>query len=189
MQPTRITHVRSAVPLRPHQRDASAAHTSSPSHGLQTGGMNTKIIFTRYSPLRTVLVNEATGQELYRIHTPRRFARGVTRVFRCDPATPPSPNPVSASNLDADAPHEGSGSGGRNLLTGAEPDDSEEENEDGGEDGVNDVGEEALKEDTSLVENEIARWYWRWFSSPRLVFEGKIRTRAEYMPLRNKLRR
>jgi len=45
----------------------------------------------------------------------------------------------------------------------------------------------AVGEDSPLVDNEIARLYWKWFKSPRIVFEGKIRTRAEYMP-RGKMR-
>lgn len=148
--------------------------------------MNTKIIFTRYSPIRTVLVNEATGQELYRIDTPRRFGGRATRVFRRGPVTPSvagasNPMHTSQSDFDADEPHEGSGSDDWNSLTGTRLD---------GFGGDGDVaGEETLGEDSPLIENEIARWYWKLFSSPRLVFEGKVSTRAEYMPLKGKLTR
>jgi hypothetical protein len=148
--------------------------------------MSTKIIFTRNSPVRTILVNEATGKELYRIDTPRRFVGSVTRVFRCDPATPSVPNPTSLPQSDADEPHQGYSSEDEwRLLT---EDNSGDENGNEGESGVDGVGEDGFGEDAPLVENEIARLYWKWFSSPRMVFEGKIRTRAEYMPLRGKLR-
>lgn len=145
--------------------------------------MNTKIIFTRSSPIRTVLINEATGKEVYRIDTPRRVVASVTRVFRCDPAKPPVPNVASDSRRDVD---EFRGSGDWNPLSGTRPDDSDEGNGNEDEGGV---GGEGLGEESPLVENEIARWYWKWFSSPRLVFEGKISTRVEYMPIVGKLKR
>ena len=152
--------------------------------------MNTKIIFTRNSPVRAVLINEATGKELYRIHTPRRFSGRVTRVFRCDPAAPSSPNPTPRPRQDADEAHEGYGSEEEwRLLAGANSDNSGDENWNATDSVVESAGEGGLGEDSPLVEDEIARWYWKWFSSPRMVFEGKIRTRAEYMPLRSKIRR
>ena len=170
------------------QQDTSVAHAPSPSYhiGLPTGSMNTKIIFTRSSPVRTVLVNEATGQELYRIDTPRRVVGSVTRVFRRDAATPPASNLTSDLTLESD---ESRGSDERNSLPGARSDDRDEENgNEGNGHGVEGAEEGAVGEESPLVENEIARWYWKWFSSPRMVFEGKISTRAEYMPFKGKLR-
>ena len=148
------------------------------------------MIFTRSSPIRTVLVNEVTGQELYRIATPRRFVGSVTRVFRCGTTTPPIPNPTSELRQDVDEPCEDRVSGEGDPLTVAEPNGSEEgDGNDGeGEDGVEGAGEGALGDHSPLVENEIARWYWKWFSSPRLVFEGKISTRAKYMPLKSRMK-
>ena len=174
----------------------AAHHDPTPLYdlGFPTGKMNTKIIFTRNSPVRTVLINEATGKELYRIDTPRRFIGSVTRVFRCDPATPSAANPTPTTprpQLDADeSPEPGYSSEEEwRLLTGANSDNAGEENGNAIESEVESAGEDGLGEDLSLVEDEIARWYWKWFSSPRMVFEGKIRTRAEYMPLRSKVRR
>ena len=152
--------------------------------------MNTKIIFTRNSPVRAVLINEATGKELYRIHTPRRFSGRVTRVFRCDPAAPSSPNPTPRPRQDADEAHEGYGSEEEwRLLAGVSSDNSGDENGNATDGVAEGAGEGGLGEDSPLVEDEIARWYWARFSSPRMVFEGKIRTRAEYMPMRSKIRR
>ena len=166
------------------------AHAPSPSYGpgLQIAGMNTKIIFTRNSPVHTVLINETTGKELYRVETSRRFVRGVTRVYRCDPATPTALNPTSTSRLDVGEAREGRSSEQGSPLSEERPDDSDEENGNEDEGRVDGAGEEPLAEDAPLVKNEIARWYWKWFSSPRMVFEGRISTRAEYMPFKDKWR-
>jgi hypothetical protein len=147
--------------------------------------MNTKIVFSRSSPIRTILVNEATGRELYRIETPTRLVGSVTRVFRCDPAA--TPNPIS-NHSEADEPHEVRSSEEWNPLAGAKPDDPDAENGNEGENGVGGAGEATVAEESPLVKNEIARWYWKWFSSSRLVFEGKITTRAKYMPFKTKMR-
>ena len=151
------------------------------------GEMNTKIVFTRNSPLRTVLVNEATGQELYRIETPPRFVGSVTRVFRCDPATPSVPDLAPRPQSEyVTEPYEGRSSYDWRLSVGGMP--GRPGKDSGDEGGIGDAGDGSLEESTPLVKNEIARLYWRWFKSPRMVFEGKIRTRAEYMPLKGKLR-
>ena len=155
------------------ERNAHAAHIPTPPDNLSppTCGMNTKIIFTRNSPLRTVLVDEATGRELYRIHTPIRFVGSVTRVFRCDPAAPPVPNLVSQQHGDASDPHE----------------DDSDGNE--GDSGVASTVDEAPGDNSPFVENEVARLYWKWFASSRIVFDGKVRRRAEFMPMKGKLKR
>ena len=145
------------------QQNARAVHTpilpGDPS--LPTDGMDTKIIFTRNSPLRTVLVDNTTGRELYRIDTPRKFVGGVTRVFRCDSAAPPVPN-------DADDP----------------PGDDHDGNE--GDSRVASAADETPGpgEDSPFGDNEVARLYWKWFASPRIVFDGKIRRRKEFMPMK-----
>jgi hypothetical protein len=150
-----------------------------------TGGMNTKVVFTRNRPLSTVLINEATGQELYKIETPRLiYVRTATRVYRCYPPTSSVPNHLDS---ETDEPHGDRSSGEDELLGGERPDRPEEENGDEGGSVVDGAEGAAVGEDSPLVDNEIARLYWKWFKSPRIVFEGKIRTRAEYMP-RGKMR-
>jgi hypothetical protein len=150
--------------------------------------MNTKIVFTRNSPVRTVLVSETTGQELYRIETPCRLVGSVTRVFRCDPASPPVPSLMPRLHWDANEPYEGHDSMERKFLAGAKPDMCGEEGGNEGESGVASAADESPGEGSPLVENEIARLYWKWFASTRIVFEGKIRTRAQFMPLKGKLK-
>lgn len=167
---------------------ACAVHASTLSRDLDipTGEMNTKIVFTRNSPVRTVLVNGATGQELYRIDTPRRCIGSVTRVFRCDPATSPTLNLMPRLHWNADEPYEGYYSEEWKLLTGAKSD--RYGGGEGGDGGVSAAVNEVQGEDSPVVGNEIARLYWKWFASTRIVFEGKIRTRAEFMPLRGRLK-
>ena len=140
--------------------------------------MNTKIIFTRNSPVRTVLINEATGKELYRIDTPRRFIGSVTRVFRCNPATSSAANPTPTApqpQSNADEPHEPGYNSEEEwrVLTRANSDNSGEENGNETEGGAESAREDGLEENSPLVEDEIARWYWKWFSSPRMVLDRK----------------
>jgi hypothetical protein len=47
----------------------------------------------RNSPLRTALVDEATGNIKYRIETPLRIARSVTRIRKFESRTQPPPHP------------------------------------------------------------------------------------------------
>ena len=172
------------------QQGVHAGHASTLSHdlGISTGEMNTKIIFTRNSPVRTVLVSGTTGQELYRIETPCRFVGSVTRVFRRDPATPPIPNLMPRLHWDAKEPYEGYNSEERKLLAGVKLGRHGEEDGNGDRHVVASTVDESPVEDSPLLENEIARLYWKWFASTRIVFEGKIRTRAEFMPLKGKLK-
>jgi len=147
--------------------------------------MNTKIVFTRNCPVRTSLVNETTGQELYKIETPHQLVRRVTRVFRCDPATPPIPSFMPRLHWDVNNPHEGYGSRERKIPAGdGEKDGSEDK------DKVDDAvdPDESPAEDSPLVENEVARWYWKVFKSTRIAFEGETRTRAEFLPFKSRLK-
>ena len=147
--------------------------------------MNTKIVFTRNSPLHTVLVNETTGQELYRIETPFRFVGKVTRVFRYDPTTPPIPSLMPPLHWDVNKPYEGYESGEWKLLTG---DGEKVGNEDKSSvDGSADSNESPA-EDSPLVENEVARWYWKVFKSTRIVFEGENRAKAEFLPFKSRMK-
>ena len=56
------------------------------------------------------------------------------------------------------------------------------EHEDDGEKGVESAAELAETSD------EIARIYWKWFSSDRIVFRGKITSRSEFLPKCGKMK-
>ena len=167
-------------------RDDTRMWFSPHDLNLSTGDMNTKIVFTRNSPVRTVLVNETTGKELYKIETPYRFVGSVTRVFRCDPAAPP--NPMPWLHCDANEPNEGNDSEERDLPAEVESDRHEREEGNESDGGVAGAVNTPPGGDSPLVGNEIARLYWKWFASARIVFEGKVRRRAEFMPVQGKLR-
>jgi len=108
------------------------------------------------SPLRTTLVDEATGYARYRIDTPMRFGRIITRIRKID-----SPSTQSPPHLGGE--DSGSGSGGD--ITDKKGSKAEEE-----EEGLPETGD------------EIARIYWKWFSAARIVFRGKVTDRKEFLP-------
>lgn len=151
---------------------------------LPTNEMNTKIIFTHPSSGRTVLVDEATGRKLYKIEDSRRLVSSVTKVFRYDNATSSVLNPTPHFRSDVNEPHEPHSPEGTGSIPGGSP-------EENGSEGVNEAvrtGEETSEDDSSLAENEIARFYWKVFASARMVFEGKVRRRADYMPFGDKMK-
>ena len=127
--------------------------------------------FTRNSPLRTTLVEEATGHAKYQIDTPRRLARSVTRIRKLDSSTQPPPQ---WDDADSDAEDD--------IINGEKKGESELKKDQG-------RGEEEHESGAELPEasDEIARIYWKWFSSDRIVFRGKITTRSEFLPKGGKM--
>jgi hypothetical protein len=119
--------------------------------------------FSRDSVLRTTLVDEATGNAKYQIDTPVKIARSVTRIRKFDSPTQP---PL---HWDEDAD---SDSG--NDIT----DKGKSKSEKGGN-----HGEERLETEPELAEtsDEIARIYWKWFSSDKIVFRGRISSRSDFL--------
>jgi hypothetical protein len=115
--------------------------------------------FARNSPLRTTLVDEATGDVKYKIETPIRIARSVTRIRKFKPHTPAS------LHLDVDL----------NSESGDDIGDREEVGS----------GTDTEPQETS---EEIARIYWKWFSSNRFIFRGRITTRSEFLPKCGKMK-
>ena len=97
-----------------------------------------KLKFMRNSPLRTTLVDDVTGHVKYRIETPIRIARSVTRIRKSKSSTP------SPIHFDEDA---------------------------------NDEEETIFHE----INDEIARIYWKWFSSDKIIFRGRITVRSEFL--------
>ena len=125
--------------------------------------------FTRNSPLRTILVDEATGDGKYRIDTPRTLVRGVTRIRKLDPSTQP---PLHWDDSDSDADDDSVGQGKEGESK------SDKDRGDGEEAGA----------ELPETSDEIARIYWKWFSSDRIVFRGKITDRSEFLPKCGKMK-
>lgn len=124
------------------------------------------LTFTRNSPLRTTLVDEATGDVKYKIETPIRIARSVTRVsnFKSHTLTPVHQD-VGANSDSGGGIRDKDKKFNSKTEVGSET--------------------EAGPRETS---DEIARIYWKWFSSDRLVFRGRITTRNKFLPKCGKMK-
>ena len=124
--------------------------------------------FTRNSPLRTILVDEATGIARYQIDTPRKLGRSVTRIRRLDPSTQP---PLHWEDADSDT--------GDDVIKKGKSKSKKDKD-----------SEEAYETGAELPEtsDEIARIYWQWFSSDKIIFQGKITSRSEFLPKCGKMK-
>jgi len=129
--------------------------------------------FTRNSPLRTVLVDEATGHAMYEIDTPIRISGSVTRIRRLDSHTPHPLRQDDDADSDSgdditDMKKRRSGSTGSRSYKGGREEDT---------------GPELAE-----TSDEIARIYWKWFSSDRIIFRGKDHLRSDFLPKCGKMK-
>jgi hypothetical protein len=153
-------------PPEPHIEGNVLTFAYSPRHTTMSG---CTLRFTRNSPLRTTLVDEATGNAKYQIDTPRRLVRSVTRIRKFDSSTQP---PVRWDDADSDAGDDVIDKGKEGESKPKE--DQEEEHENAGE--------------LPATSDEIARIYWKWFSSDRIVFLGRITSRSDFLPKCGKMK-
>ncbi|KAF9793509.1 hypothetical protein BJ322DRAFT_1035109 [Thelephora terrestris] len=124
---------------------------------------------TRNSALRTTLVDAASGHAKYQIDTPRRIARRMTRIKKLDST---EQYPIHLSDADSDSDDDVTVIGESESKKGM--DDGEEE-------------DEAMTE-VPEASDDVARIYWNWFSSDKIVFQGKITTRSEFLPKCGKMK-
>jgi len=123
--------------------------------------------FARDSPLRTTLVDEATGHAKYQIDTPTKFARSVTRIRKFDLPTQP---PLHwDDDTDSDSDDDIADKGKKKKESKAKKDEKDMEGDN--------IGMELPE-----TSDEIARIYWKWFSSDRIVFRGRITSQSEFLP-------
>ncbi|KAF9784309.1 hypothetical protein BJ322DRAFT_1109032 [Thelephora terrestris] len=112
---------------------------------------------SRDAPLRTSLIDEATGQAVYEIDTSQKLlSTPTTKIRKLDPAARPHP-------------HSGDvGSGSDENTTDTKH---------------GSVGTEEDEPGMELPEtsDEMARIYWK-FISDRIIFRGKITTQREFLP-------
>ena len=122
-------------------------------------------LLARNSPLRTTLIDEATGQAVYQIDTPRKFSSEVTKIRKLDST---ARTPLNWDNDDADY-------------------DSSEDviDKKGALKGVKEGGDPELE--LPETSDEMARIYWKFTSSDRVVFRGRINTQDEFLPAAGKL--
>jgi len=110
----------------------------------------------RNSPLRTTLVDEATGHAKYQIDTPIRLIGSVTRIRKFNLS--PQPPLVSVDTLVDDDP--------RDIVK-----------KKGGFKWSN-----LVKADLPRAGDEIGRILWKFFSPDEIVFKGKAVDRKEFVP-------
>jgi len=129
--------------------------------------------FTRNSPLRTTLIDEATGKAKYKINTPIKITGSVTQIRKLEPDTQPphdwDEEPESDSDDDVII---------RNDLKAKA---NSEKNE----------GNETVSPVSPVspgMSDEIAMIHWFWFESDRIIFRGKKTTRNEFLPKCGKMR-
>ena len=115
----------------------------------------------RNSPLRTTLVDEATGNAIYQIDTPIRL-RSVTRIRKFDS---PQLHLHRDEGADDDSDHD---------ITDKKPKSKEDE-------------EAEAEPELPETSDEIARIYWKWFSSDEIIFRGKRSSRSEFLPKTGKM--
>jgi len=125
--------------------------------------------FAKNSALRTTLIDGATGHAKYHIDTPRRIVGGVTRIRKFDAPTQPPLHWDEDAGPDSDDGIIDEG----NKKGKSKPKEDNKATEEEGD------GAETELPETS---DEIARIYWKWFSSDRIIFRGRITTRSEFLP-------
>jgi hypothetical protein len=121
--------------------------------------MNTKLIFTRNSPLRTTIVNENTHRPLYTIQTPRQMTRKITRIQRVPQTDDLQPLFSDGDDLDSD-----SDDASLHPQKGEDKEDPPE------------------AEEIPSGSDELARIYWHHLSHNRFVYKGRVMDRRHFMP-------
>jgi hypothetical protein len=131
--------------------------------------------FTRNSPLRTTLVDEATHEAKYKIDTPIRITGSVTQIrkLESETQTPHVWDEESESDSDDDITDKG-----------------EKQKSNSGKQKGSEITDAELPELPELpgMSDEMAKIYWHWFSSDRIVFRGMITTRNEFLPRCGKMK-
>ena len=130
--------------------------------------------FTRNSPVRTVLVDEATGHAMYQIDTPIRVTGRVTRIRRLDSSIS---HPLHHDDADSDSDDDITDAKKRRRSGSTGSRSYKEEGD----------AEEAEPE-LAETSDEIARIYWKWFSSDKLIFRGRAHLRTEFLPKCGKMK-
>lgn len=118
--------------------------------------------FTRNSPVRTTLVDEATGHVMYKIETPTfKFAHVATQIRKVESHTQP---PL---HLEED------------TYTDSGDDTTDDEKMDD-----KFYSDEESQVDLGLPEisDEMARIYWKLLAQDKIVFQGRIHGRSQFLP-------
>ena len=126
--------------------------------------------FARDSPLRTTLVDEATGYTKYQIDTPIKLVASMTRIRKFDS---PTKHPLHwDDDYDDDSDSGGDMTDVKKRRSGSTWSRSYKEG----------YEEEVSGPELAETSDEIARIHWKWFSSDRIIFRGRIQSRTEFLP-------
>lgn len=151
--------------------------------------------FTRDSPLRTTLVDAATGNVKYQIDTPMRIAGSVTRIRKFDSSTQP---PLQLGNIaDSDYGGDVTDMGGKRKKDTCDDITDKGRKKKSVSDDITNKGKKRKskkekKKDAGAeihgTSDEIARIYWKWFSSDKIIFRGRIYLRTQFLPKCGKMK-
>lgn len=158
---SRRSRVQSHIYVSDHHSDFGGSSSCTKMSGCT-------LRFAKNSPLRTTLVDESTGNIKYKIETPVKIARSVTRIRKFESPTQPPLHWDEDRNSD---------SGDDDITDGCKKNTSNHEEEE--------HEAEAEPQETS---DEIARIYWKLFSSNRFILRGRITTRREFLPRCGKMK-
>ena len=125
-------------------------------------------LLARNSPLRTTLIDQATGQAVYQIDTPRKFSPDVTKIRKLESA---ARAPTNWDDDDTDYDSSEDVIDKKGAFKGREGGESEVE----------------LPETLPETSDEMARIYWKSTSPDRIIFRGRITTQDEFLPAAGKL--
>ena len=112
---------------------------------------------------------------MYQIDTPIRIAGSVTRIRRLDSSTPYPLHHDDDDDDDSDSGDDTTDVRRRSESTGSRGDKEQGDEEE--------VGPELTE-----TSDEIARIYWKWFSSDRIIFRGRRHLRTEFIPKCGKMK-
>jgi len=129
--------------------------------------------FVQNCPLRTTLIDDATGHVKYEIDTPMKIARSVTRIRKFHSPTQP---PVHRD--EDDEPDSGDDITDKGKKKKKKPKKGRKDQEE----------ERKTEAELSETSDEIARIYWNWFSPDRIIFQGRITNRVEFLPKSGKMK-
>ena len=115
--------------------------------------------FTRNSPLRTILVDEATGHAKYQIETPITLMQHTTRVRKVD--LPPQSPLVLGKKASSDGYYDPTDKGEKKRGF---------------------KWSRIFKPDLPQTDDEIGRIHWKCFSPSGFNFKGKVTNRREFLP-------
>lgn len=127
--------------------------------------------FTKSSPVRTTLFDEATGHAKYKIETPIKASHVVTRIRKLEAHAQPH------LQLDDDT---GSDSDDDVTLCG--------KTEDKLSSGEVHVEEDEIDVDFPESSDEMSRIYWKLLAPDKIVFQGREHVRSEFLPKCGKMK-